>query len=284
MKISYSLHIGVSILILIGFPSSACHSQPQDIGFTNLGIEFVYVQSGTFQMGDQWDVGFSKDETPVHTVRVSSFWISKYEITNAQFCVFLNERGNAVEEGVPWIDITDKDCRIQKRGRRFEPKRGYWFHPVVEVTWYGARAFAEWVGCRLPTEAEWEYAARCEGRDIMYPHGGMLTHKDANFAGRGDRDKWARTSPVGSFPPSPLGLYDMSGNVWERCWDWYDEFYYSREDVGADPAGPDSGMYRIMRGGSWDYSRINCRTTIRGMNRPNDAVGDIGFRVARDGA
>jgi len=259
----------------------SCIAQPIDLGSTNLGVEFVFVEGGTFQMGDLWDVSFSKDEQPIHTVKISPIWMSKFEVTNAQFCVFLNERGNAVEGGMPWIDLQDEDCLIMRRGRRFSPKRGYWYHPVVEVTWYGARAFAEWLGCRLPTEAEWEYAARSGGRNVMYPNGGMLDRGDANFAGVGGKDSWKWTSPVGSFPPNLLGLFDMAGNVWERCWDWYTEDYYSRSP-DTDPQGPTTGAHRIMRGGSWNYSRLNCRTTIRGMNAPDDAVGDIGFRIVRD--
>ena len=142
-------------------------------------------------------------------------------------------------------------------------------------------AFAEWLGCRLPTEAEWEYAARVEGRDIMFPHGRMLTHDDANFAGKGGKDVYDWTSPIGKFPSNLLGLFDMAGNVWERCQDWYDEDYY-RIDSITNPAGPDSGQYRTMRGGAWSYSQINCRTTIRGINRPDEANDTIGFRIVRD--
>ena len=241
-------------------------------------IRFVFVRGGTFEMGDLFDSGFSEDEKPVHSVKVSSFWMSEYEITNTQFCVFLNEKGNPVEGGVPWLDLTDDDCLVEKRGDRFIPKRGFGNHPVVEVSWYGARAFAEWLECRLPTEAEWEYAARGEGRWIKYPNGDDLTYDDANFAGTGGRDRWDQTSPVGNFPPNALGLYDMAGNVWERCWDWYDENYYSNSPP-TDPQGPAEGVYRVLRGGAWDYSSWICRTTTRGFYKPDGMTASIGFRV-----
>jgi formylglycine-generating enzyme required for sulfatase activity len=206
--------------------------------------------------------------------------MSRYEITNAQFCEFLNETGNRFEGGATWLDLTDRDCLIVKRGGKYIPKRGFAEHPVVEVTWYGAVAFAQWLGGRLPTEAEWEYAARGGGRPLRFPNGEILTHTHANFSGTGSRDQWSKTSPVGSFPPNRFGLYDLSGNVWERCQDWYDRTYYSKSSLN-DPLGPSEGDHRIIRGGSWDYSRWHCRTTIRGMNASDDSVGDIGFRIVK---
>jgi formylglycine-generating enzyme required for sulfatase activity len=269
------------ITLMFVFISLYGHTQTKSLELRNLGIEFLFVQGGTFDMGDLWEAGYSKDESPVHTVTMSPFWMSQYEITNAQFCIFLNEKGNVVEGGAPWIDITDKDCPILQRGKKFSPKRGYWYYPVVEVTWYGAKAFAEWLGCRLPTEAEWEYAARAEGMRIMYPNGHTIDHNDANFAGKGGGDRWDMTSPIGSFPPNPIGLYDMAGNVWERCHDFYEENYYS-QSPDKDPQGPPAGTYHVMRGGSWDYSGFNCRTTIRGINTSDYASNDIGFRIVRD--
>jgi len=227
-----------------------------------------------------WGDSYSEDERPAHAVTVTSFWMSQCEITNAQFCEFLNETGNRFEGGANWLDLTDRDCLIVKRAGKYIPKRDYANHPVVEVTWYGAVAFAQWLGGRLPTEAEWEYAARGGGRPLRFPNGEMLTHTNANFSGAGSRDTWEKTSPVGSFPLSRLGLYDLSGNVWERCQDWFDRAYYSESSLN-DPLGPSDGHHRVIRGGSWDYSRWHCRTTIRGMNAPDDSVGDIGFRIVK---
>jgi formylglycine-generating enzyme required for sulfatase activity len=243
-------------------------------------VEFVFIPGGTFEMGDVWGDSYSEDERPAHPVTVTSFWMSQCEITNAQFCEFLNETGNRFESGATWLDLTDKDCLIVKRGGKYLPKRGFAEHPVVEVTWYGAMAYARWLGGRLPTEAEWEYAARGGGRPIRFPNGEVLTHTSANFSGAGARDRWAKTGPIAMFPPNRFGLYDMAGNVWERCFDWYDRQYYSSSGLN-DPTGPPDGTHRVIRGGSWDYSRWHCTTTVRGMNAPDDSVGDIGFRIVK---
>jgi len=172
---------------------------------------------------------------------------------------------------------------------------------MIEVSWYGAVAFCNWlsrkagleevydegtweadfskVGYRLPTEAEWEYAARAGGKEIKYPNGNSLTHDDANYDGTGGRDRWWRTSPVGSFPPNELGLYDMAGNVWEWCNDWYDSGYYSRSPVD-NPTGPSSGTYhKVHRGGSWGDGPWDCRTAYRGGYAPVYARNVVGFRV-----
>ena len=117
----------------------------------------VYVPGGTFQMGSTEG---DDDEQPVHEVTLDGFWIDKYEVTNAQFVAFLNEKGNQEENGEEWLELEDVDCNIELTGGEFRPKNGYADHPVIEVSWCGARAYAEWVGGRLPTEAEWEKAAR----------------------------------------------------------------------------------------------------------------------------
>ncbi len=243
-------------------------------------VEFVFVPGGTFEMGDVWGDSYSEDEKPSHPVTVSDFWMTRHEITNMQYCEFLNQMGNQFEGGATWLDLTDSDCLIRKSGGLYVPKKGYEEHPVVETTWYGARAFAEWLGGRLPTEAEWEYAARAGGRPIRFPNGAALNHRYANFSGVDGQDEWRLTSPVGRFAPNALGLCDMAGNVWERCLDWYEKEYYTHSALN-DPEGPSSGQLRIIRGGSWDYSRWHCRTVTRGMNAPDDSTGDIGFRVVK---
>jgi len=244
-------------------------------------IKFVFVKGGAFEMGDLWDMGFSDDEKPVHVVNVHSFWMSNCEITNEMFAAFLNEVGNPVENGSPWLDINDPDCKIRMRKGVFIPRVGYEKHPVVEVSWYGANAFAKWLGCRLPTEAEWEYAARDEGKNILFPTGRTLTFNHANISGVAGADIWRNTAPVRSFPPNKLKIFDLAGNVWELCSDWYSESYYA--DSGYDnPTGPDSGYVKVIRGGSWKYSRWNCRTATRGMFRPNETRNDVGFRIVKD--
>ena len=233
------------------------------------GMEFVFVPGGEFRMGDLWGDG-EDDERPVHTVRVGDFFIGKYEVTVDQFRRFVEATGYRTTcEREGWKNTW--------RAPGF-PQGGD--HPVVLVSWYDAAEFCRWMGGRLPTEAEWEYAARAGGKEIEYPNGNTLTHDDANYLGTGGRDRWKCTSPVGSFPPNELGLYDMAGNVHEWCSDWYDKEYYKHSPVD-NPRGPSSGDRKVLRGGSYGGGPWACRAANRG--RPDPGAGgaryDGGFRV-----
>lgn len=202
-------------------------------------------------------------------------------MTNAQYAKFLNEYGkNADAAGHELLDIDDSDiCLIEKVGGTYRAKAGYEDHPVIEVSWYGAATYAEFYGKFLPTEAEWEKAARGGLAGKRYPWGDSIGHDEANYCcGTGATDKWDRTSPVGSFPPNGYGLYDMGGNVQEWCQDWYEWDYYSRSPR-ENPTGPTSGTYRVFRGGSWDIIvwhdlRVACRFS----GGPGLADYDLGFR------
>jgi len=278
MNKSFWLYSAVIIFSL----SKTCTGQVIDLTHKKeVSINFVFVKGGTFEMGDLWGMGFSTDEKPVHVVNVNSFWISDCEITNEMFADFLNEAGNPVENGSPWLDIKDSDCKILLRKGTFYPKIGYEKHPAVEVSWYGAKAFAEWLGCRLPKEAEWEYAARDGGKNILFPTGRNLTFNQANISGVAGDDIYKETAPVCSFPPNKLKIFDLAGNVWELCSDWYSVSYYFNSEYD-NPAGPDSGGVKVIRGGSWKYSRWNCRTATRGMFRPDETRNDVGFRIVKD--
>jgi formylglycine-generating enzyme required for sulfatase activity len=254
----------------------------------------VYVPAGEFQMGstesqsqaavDQCVAGgfeqgdcedWLDDEKPAHTVSLDSFWIDKHEVTNAQFAAFLNEEGNQEEGGVTWLDVEDENCLVEKSGEEFQPKSGYADHPVVKVSWYGARAYAEWVGGRLPTEAEWEYAARGpEGR--IYPWGDDEPTCDlAQYRGcSGD------TVPVDSLPngASWCGALNMAGNVWEWVADWYDGDYYARSP-SENPGGPEYGSVRVVRGGSFNLTVNIVRCAYRFRYAPNRRSNYGGFRV-----
>ncbi len=198
----------------------------------------VFVKGGTFQMGqpdpDIGGDGYSDDEQPVHEVTVSDFYIGKYEVTNAQYCKFLNEKGNQEEGGRLWLASHYEGYLIEKQGQQYAPKAGYQNHPVVYVTWYGARAYCEWAGGRLPTEAEWEYACRGGIHSAGYQYSGSNTIDDVAWYYSNSR---SRAHIVGSKQPNELGLYDMSGNVWEWCADWYGEDYYSRSAVPLSATG-----------------------------------------------
>jgi len=286
------------ILSLLLILTAGCGREalgPSEDERTVRGMEFVFVRPGTFRMGDLWGDG-NDDERPVHTVEVGGFWMGKYEVTNAQFAEFLNAIGDEVVvdgelvyyRGDVIYDLVCTGCRawedriIYDRGK-FLARPGYEDHPVTLVTWYGAMAFCGWLGGRLPTEAEWEYAARAGGKSIRYPWGNEGPYHDGRYwmnydPGQDDADGYWTTSPVGSFPPNSLGLYDMAGNVWEWCLDWYGGDVY----LGSprkDPSGPFSGLARVIKGGSWSFPAWYGRTSCRQMLDPIARFNDLGFRV-----
>lgn len=265
----------ISILFVTSISVSLC-AQPTPAALGSL--KFSYIKGGTFMMGDFANDGFSPDETPPHFVEIGDFFLSQIEVSNAQYCIFLNEVGNRHEGGDFWLDIYNSECLIEMSDRGYVPKEGFADHPVIRVSWYGARAFSEWVGGRLPTEAEWEYAARNAGLPQQYPYGDRLTRAFANIVGVGSRDQYEMTAPVRHFPPSRLGLYAMAGNVWEWCADWYAADYYESSPE-INPMGPSTGEFRVMRGGSWNHSRWNCRAITRGRDLPKQHAIDVGFRV-----
>ena len=242
-------------------------------------IEMVKVEGGTFHMGcTQEQRKCGGDEKPVHPVLLSNYAISRYEITNAQYAAFLNENDidpDGRDGRVSLIHIDNKFCQIQFRDGAFKPQAGAADHPVVEVTWNGAQAFCQWAGGRLPTEAEWEYAARGgqQGRSTIYSGS---NHVDS--VAWYDRNARGSTYPVGTKKPNELGLYDMSGNVWEWCFDWYDDYPHSRR---KNPEGPRRGENVVVRGGSWLYYGSFCRVANRGSSAPSYAFNNYGFRIAR---
>ncbi|RLD03963.1 MAG: hypothetical protein DRI56_11795 [Chloroflexota bacterium] len=238
--------------------------------------EMIYVPAGEFMMGSGENDPYGRDdEKPQHKVTLDAFWIDKYEVTNAQYTAFLNAQGNQEEGGRTWLEIESEYCLIEEVEGQYQAKEGYANHPVVEVSWYGARAYAEWVGGRLPTEAEWEYAARGPEGSI-YPWSNQRpTCKLAQYAGcSGD------TISVGSLPDGAnwVGAMDMAGNVWEWVNDWYGENYYS-QSPSENPNGPTSGEDRVLRGGSF-YGNAECmRCARRGGYYPDEGGSLIGFRV-----
>jgi formylglycine-generating enzyme len=153
--------------------------------------------------------------------------------------------------------------------------------PVGNITWEDTAAFCAWAGGRLPTEAEWEYAARGGESGRIYPNGATVTHDEANFRETGGRDKWKEIAPVKSFPPNSYGLYDMAGNVWEWVNDWHDGMDYRPV---TDPKGPDSGYGHVNRGGSWYEFPSSLRLSNRVLIQTSQQTHrfDFGFRCARD--
>ncbi|MCF8339025.1 MAG: SUMF1/EgtB/PvdO family nonheme iron enzyme [Bacteroidales bacterium] len=249
-----------------------------------LDFEWVNVEGGTFEMGQPdpniGDEGESDDEQPVHTVSLNNFEISKYEITNDQYAAFLNDidcKYDGTYNKVEYIDIEATNCQINYRGGEFFVESGKENYPVIMVTWYGARAFAQWAGGRLPTEAEWEFAARGGNQGQGFTYSGSDNLDEVGWYldnGQG------HTHEVGQKQANELEIYDMSGNVYEWCHDWYDEDYYSNSPED-NPQGASSGDRRIIRGGSWGLNNHYCRVTNRNKLLPGSVGNNNGFRIAR---
>ena len=256
-------------------------------------VEMVYVPAGNFTMGSTVFL----DEQPVHSVYLDAFYIDKHEVTNGQFEAFINAGGYSTQafwsaEGWSWR--TDKNVtrpRWWDLGS-FHAGPGWPEFPVVGVSWYEAEAYANFVGKRLPMEAEWEKAAR--GTDARtYPWGEGIDGSRANYLSSGDPYDDGST-PAGFYDgrllpspplqttnsPGPYGAYDQAGNVWEWVHDWY-SLTYCVDSLQSNPPGPLTGTCRVLRGGGWVNHTTNLRCTKRNNNDPVSRYKYYGFRCAR---
>jgi len=240
----------------------------------------VLIPAGKFQMGTdrsdipgllEWIKGYDTsakaswfdDEAPQHSVYLDDFYISAYEVTNAQYKKFLEATGHTPPEY--WDD----------------PKYNDPDQPVVGVSYNDAVEYCDWAGMRLPTEAEWEKAARGGLIGKIYPWGNDPSHDYANYAGTVGNDIWSGPAPAGSFEPNGYGIYDMAGNVFEWCADYYDKSYYSNSSVN-NPKGPASGSTRVVRGGGFGYTANSMRVADRfGSYFANKKYPMVGFRCVR---
>ena len=251
--------------------------------------------------------GGTDREQPVHTVEVSSFYMGKYEVTNREYCEFLNSQGNQVEDKRTWIRILDDHyCGIVEEGEgKFQVKPGYENRPVVYVRWYGALAYCNWLseeegltpcygpkddrgedpavwrtynGYRLPTEAEWEFACRA-GSETAYYWGDFMVGDYCCYRDNSNGEKGRNHEDVGLRLPNKFGLCGMAGNVSEWCSDWYGE--YSSESF-LDPAGPSEGTNRVARGGSWCYQSELCHSSYRNYGLMRTCYSVIGFRLVKN--
>jgi len=254
---------------------------------TSNGDELVYVEGGSFVMGDTWGDGYS-DEKPTHNVTLTyDFYIGKYEATFNEYDAFCNVTGKSKPSDSGW-----------GRERR----------PVINVSWWDAIAYCNWlsekeklpkayddkgnfldnnerittdpsnvVGYRLPTEAEWEYAAKGGKKSMGYKYSGSNSPDSVAWY---DWNSGNKTQEVGKKAPNELGLYDMSGNVWEWCSDWWDSSYYSKSPT-TNPYSSTAGSARVGRGGSWNYDATRVRVARRGYSSPPDTRYYLGFRIAR---
>ena len=254
--------------ITISAVNQVCRATP------GLSPELVWIEGGEFSMGSSTGEAYPDiDEAPLHQVSITAFSMSRCEISHADYAHFANDT------------VADKELPADDgwgRGNR----------PVNNVSWEDARSYASWMGdqidqsCDLPTEAEWEYAARA-GTTTAYsvpePEGSdNLEGKNlANCVGCGSEWDKTSTAPVGSFPPNAWGLYDMHGNVWEWVQDcWHGNYENAPADGSAwlEANGGDCGR-RVLRGGSWNYYPASLRSAYRLSNLPVDRVNDVGFRV-----
>lgn len=283
------------IMVLLTLAVSGCREGGCSLGDTQVrpadGMVMVYVPSGEFQMGSteqevnaaleicsqdesNCERAWFEPEMPAHEIALDSFWMDQTEVTNGQYAL-------CVAAGVcdpPW-SVSSYTYESYYGNSAYDD------YPVLYVSWYSAMTYCQWVGGRLPTEAEWEYAARGPER-YVYPWGNVfdgtrLNYCDANcFLHWSDNpydDGYADTAPVGTYPSgsSWVGALDMSGNVWEWTADWYAYYPSERQE---NPTGPVSGDYRVVRGGSWNFDQWFARCVSRHGLNPGRSYYYLGFR------
>ena len=246
----------------------------------------VLIPAGTFQMGSAHP-NANADEQPVHTVHLDAFYMDKYEVTNAQFKEFVDANPEWLQDLQDLgINYGDNQHLPDWRGNNYPA--GEADYPVNFVSWHAAARYATWAGKRLPTEAEWEYAARGGLAGKKYPWGDAEpTLADANYGYGGDEDRQGGPTivPVGQYAANGYGLYDMAGNVWEWCIDEYDADFYAVSDNSQNPFSNviDENWLeidRVSRGGSWYDSAWSLRVAQRGKGAPQPDFF-TGFRCVR---
>jgi len=286
----------------------------------------VRLEGGSFLMGTDFDEGFPKDgEGPVREVTVDPVYVDKFAVTNAEFLEFVRETGYTTDAerfgwsfvfedflaeadrervvqnvaAAPWWAAVEGSDWLHPNGpsQSLLDDRDLLKHPVTHVSWRDAAAYADWTGKRLPTEAEWEFAARGGLEQRRFPWGDELKpdgeHRCNIWQGKFPEhntgaDGYRQTAPVNEFEPNGYGVYNSTGNVWEWCADWFSADYHTTDASDHEnPTGPDEGDERVMRGGSYLCHRSWCnryRVAARSKNTPDSSTGNIGFRCVVDAA
>ena len=282
--------------------------------------DMVKLDGGAFWMGTESEEAFPQDgEGPVRKIQLDGFYIDKCAVTNAQFAEFVTATGYRTEsERLGWSFVFQGHipreryeelvvatvpganwwCRVN--GADWKHPEGPDFsistrahHPVTHISWNDAEAFCTWAGKRLPTEAEWEFAARGGLEQKTYPWGDELTPGNRHLCNvwqgtfplvDSGEDGYTGTAPANAFAPNGFGLYNVTGNIWEWCNDWFDAAYHLTA-TRFNPAGPPGGTSKVMKGGSYLCHASYCnryRVAARTSNTPDSATTNIGFRCVRD--
>jgi len=285
---------------------------------SDAAVNMIYIKGGSFLMGTDTKLGFPADgEGPVRETSVHSFYIDQTAVTNAQFKQFVDDtlyKTEAERFGWSFVFYLFLPAKLKKKEFPSPPRTPWWKsvkgarwdqpegvgshirnrmdHPVVHVSWNDAMAYCNWSGKRLPTEAEWEYAARGGQVQKLYPWGDELIPArhmcniwQGNFPESNTKeDGYIGTAPVDVFDANGFGLYNVSGNVWEWCSDWFSP-YYGLLMIKDNPQGPGKGDAKVIRGGSYLCHESYCnryRVAARTANTPDSSTGNMGFRCAKD--
>lgn len=261
----------------------------------NDGTTMFLIPEGEFVMGSsERDL---KKESPEHKVYVDAFYMDKYEVTNRLFSIFLSDvKPSLAKDGERWqwivlrsdLDMKDRaewwptEIVYEAETGMYLAFEGFEKYPVISVSWHAADAYCKWAGKTLPTEAQWERAARggLQGKSFPWgneiPTGGLVFEK--RWSSNGEP---APTEEVGNYHPNAYGLFDMAGNVWEWCSDWYSDRAY-KKSKHKNPQGPKYGNSKVLRGGSWYNQAIVLRVAVRNFNNPYGTDDAVGFRCVLD--